>query len=232
MMHRFMRPAQAAAAVAALALTLGAPASVTAEPAEVAPAVQAAPTDWDPEAWLAEMWPSLPFGDHATLELTDLSAGHELPNGSLQSLAGFVAADRPDVVLLDREYVDNLAFEDRRHLLALAVHELSHSAIFQDGGIPPREAFEITEADRDWAGPLINTGLAGQWAALEAIAACIEQSALPPGTSVYYLSAECPADYRDAAFDYLAGITGGTDWRPREMKADRALTPYGIPGRS
>ncbi|WP_157487124.1 hypothetical protein [Leucobacter salsicius] len=225
MMRRFMRPALAAASITALALTLGAPASAAAERSEVAPVAQAAQADWDPEAWLGELWPSLPFGEHATLELTDLSAGHELPNGSLQSLAGFVSADRPDVILLDREYVEDLAYEQRRQLLALAVHELSHSAIFQYGGIMPRAVFEISEAaDRDWAGPLIDTGLSGKWAALEAIAACVEQSALPPGATVHYLSGQCPAEYRDAAFDYLAGITGGTDWRPREMKtADRAL---------
>lgn len=232
-MRRFIRAAVASAAVAVLALALGAPASatVTGEPAEVAPVVQAARADWDPEAWLIEQWPSLPFGDRATFEITDLSAGHELPNGSLQSLAGFVAADRPDIVLLDREYVESRDYADRRHLLAVAVHELSHSAVFQDGGVPPREVFEITEADRSWAGPLLDTGLTGKWAALEAIAACVEQSALPPGTSVYYLSGACPADYRDAAFDYLSEITGGTDWRPQEMKADRALTIHGAIGR-
>ncbi|MGO1736491.1 MAG: hypothetical protein ACTHZ9_09255, partial [Leucobacter sp.] len=219
-MRGVVRAALALAAVTAVAFGVGAPAQAApVDPVPVADAAQ----DWDPEAWLVEQWPRLPFGDRATLEVADLSEGRELPSGSHQHLAGFVSVDRPDVVQLDREFVTGVSYEDRRKLLALSVHELSHAAIFQDGGVPPREDFEITEEDRDWAWPLLDTGLRGQFLALEAIAACIEQSALPPGTAVHYLSAACPTEYRDAAFDYLQQITG-TDWRPQEVKIeDRAF---------
>lgn len=223
-MRQVVRAALAAAALAAIALGVGAPAQ-TELVDEAAPVVQAEPAEWDPEAWLVELWPSLPFGDKAMLEITDLSAGRELPSGSHQHLAGFVAVDRPDVVQLDREYVHGVRYESRRQLLSLSVHELSHAAIFLSGTVPERKTFEITEeADRDWAGPLLDTGLTGgKWGALEAIAACVEQSALPPGTEVHYLSAACPTEYRDAAFDYLQQITG-TDWRPQEVnREDRAF---------
>ncbi|MBL3679509.1 hypothetical protein D3230_09445 [Leucobacter chromiireducens subsp. solipictus] len=212
----------AAAALAAIVLGAGAPAQAGPVDAASVQATQQT-VQWDPETWLTDLWPSLPFGDRATLEITDLSAGRELPNGSHQRLAGFVAVDRPDVVRLDREFVASVRFGERRRLLALSVHELTHSAIFWDGGTPPRDVFEITEADRGWAGPLLDSGLRDQWLALEAIADCSTQAALPPGTEVYYLSGQCPTAYRDAAFEYLSEITGGADWRPQELKADRAL---------
>ncbi|GAA1565610.1 hypothetical protein [Leucobacter aridicollis] len=209
-----------AGVLAALALGIGAPAQAVEPEAAEAPAVPAEP-EWDPEVWLIEQWPRLPFGDRAELELTDLSEGRELPSGAHQSLAGFVSVDYPDVVQLDREYVSGVPWEARRALRALAVHELTHAAVFQSGTVPEQATFAITEADSSWAAPLLNTGLPGKWAALEAIAACVEQAGIAPDADVYYLSGPCPPAYRDAAFEYLEEITG-TDWRPRELRPNIA----------